>query len=174
MFRRLFARVLDYFLYFTIWMLIVFLVHQWMIGLSGQMWLYCFFLGFFIAPIVLMLVVEPFLLHLFGTTFGKWLYGVFVIYDRGGKIPLEKARLRTIKAVFLWHGDYRSKDIFRFIDMIDIVFSGKPLDWDYEADTSICFKSKKNWKLVLMIIVIIGLYLILKYFWEYILEVGMN
>lgn len=160
MFRRLFARILDYFLYFTVWVFIVLLVHQW-IGLSGQTWLGCFWIGFFIVPVILMLCLEPILLHLFGTTVGKWLFGIFVVYDRGGKIPIEKARCRTIRAVFLWHGDYRLKDAFRFIDMLEDAFVGGPMDWDYEADTSIVIKENKIWKIFLSFLVAIGLFLVL-------------
>ncbi len=160
MFRRLFARILDYVFYFTVWILMVLLGHQW-IGLSGQVWLYCSFVGFFIIPIVLMLLVEPILLHLFGTTLGKWLFGIFVVYDRGGKIPIEKAKTRTIRAVFLWHGDYRLKGFFRFIDMIDVAFYGETLDWDYEASTSIVVRERKIWKIILSFIVPVSLLMVL-------------
>ena len=160
MFRRLFARILDYVFYFTVWILTVLLVHQW-IGLSGQVWLYCFLIGFFIAPIVIMLLVEPILLHLFGTTFGKWLFGIFVVYDRGGKIPIEKAKTRTIRAVFLWHGDYRVKNFFRLIDMIDVAVCGGTLDWDYEASTSLVIRERKIWKIILSFIAPVSLFMIL-------------
>lgn len=160
MIRRLFARILDYFLYFTIWVLMVLLVHQW-IGLSGQVWFSCFFIGFFIAPIVFMLLVEPILLHLFGTTFGKWLFGIFIVYDRGGKIPIEKAKIRTIRAVLLWHGDYRFRSFFRFMDMLDVAFYGGTLDWDYEASTSLVMRERKIWKIVLSLVVMISLFMVL-------------
>lgn len=160
MFRRLLARILDYILYFTIWILMVLLVHQW-IGLSGQTWLRCILIGFFIVPVVFMLLVEPILLHLFGTTFGKWLFAIFVVYDRGGKIPIEKARRRTIRAVFLWHGDYRLKNIFRFVNMLEDAFFGGSMDWDYEADTSLVIKDRNIWKLLLSFLVAVGLFLIL-------------
>ena len=160
MFYRLFARVLDYLFYFMIWILIVLFVHQW-IGLSGQVWLYCFLVGFFIAPIVLMLLIEPILLHLFGTTFGKWLFGIFVISDRGGKIPLGKAKTRTIRAVCLWHGDYRLKGFFRLVDMVEVAYFGGPLDWDYESDTSVVVKDKKIWRIILSFVVTISLCMVL-------------
>ena len=160
MFRRLFARLLDYIFYFTIWILIVLFVHQW-IGLSGQVWFSCFVIGFFIAPIALMLLAEPFLLHLFGATFGKWLFGISVIYDRGGKIPIEKARIRTIRVMLLWHGDYRFRSFFRFMDMVEVTYYGGTLDWDYEASTSPVVRKIKNWKIILPFVVIISLFMVL-------------
>ena len=160
MFRRLFARVLDYIFYFTIWVFAILLIHQW-IGLSGQVWFSCFVIGFFIVPIVLMLFVEPILLHLFGTTFGKLLCGIFVVYDRGGKIPIEKARIRTIRAVLLWHGDYRFRGFFRLMDMLDVIFCGGTLDWDYEASTSLVMRERKIWKVILSFVVMISLFMVL-------------
>lgn len=160
MFCRLFARILDYLVYFTVWVLVVLLVHQW-IGLSGQTWFGCLVMGFFIVPVILMLCLEPILLHLFGTTVGKWLFGIFVVYDRGGRIPIEKARCRTIRAVSLWHGDYRLKGIFRFIEMVEDASVGGLMDWDYEADTSLVIKEKKIWKIAVAFLVIIGLCFVL-------------
>ena len=77
-FRRLFARVLDYLLYFMIWVLVLSFVSEWW-NLSEYTLAICYFVGFFLEPLIMALCIEPFLLHWFGTTFGKWLLE-FVCY----------------------------------------------------------------------------------------------
>ena len=42
--------------------------------------------------------------------------------------------------------------------MIDVACSLEPLDWDYEADTSIVMKNMKIWNIVLVFIVVCSLY----------------
>ena len=51
---------------------------------------------------VTMLVLEPLLLHLFGTTPGKWLMGLRVTDENGQRLPLAAAWRRTWRA--LWYG----------------------------------------------------------------------
>lgn len=55
-----------------------------------------------ILGMVTMLVLEPLLLHLFGTTPGKWLMGLRVTDENGQRLPLAAAWRRTWRA--LWYG----------------------------------------------------------------------
>lgn len=53
------------------------------------------------AAVVLMLVFEPIYLHYFGTTFGKWVFGLALKNDTGEKLSLQQAFNRT-KGVFIY------------------------------------------------------------------------
>ena len=55
-----------------------------------------------ILGMVTMLVLEPLLLRLFGTTPGKWLMGLRVTDENGQRLPLAAAWRRTWRA--LWYG----------------------------------------------------------------------
>ncbi len=53
------------------------------------------------AAVVLMLVFEPLYLHYFGTTFGKWVFGLALENDTGEKLSFQQAFSRT-KGVFIY------------------------------------------------------------------------
>ncbi len=132
--RRFAARFVDVQLYALIINIIYYLVLSPGIHLTLMN-------GWIINFIVLILIFlfEPFLLHKFGTTFGKWIFGIRVRHLVGHNLTLEEARRRTW-SVLLW-GYGLGIPIFGWIRIIKSLFdnsTGSGVPWDnggeYELD----------------------------------------
>ncbi|PKM51234.1 MAG: hypothetical protein CVV02_07705 [Firmicutes bacterium HGW-Firmicutes-7] len=88
--RRYFARTLDLAFYGLIWIAFSYLVLRWNQGA-----------GFIISlinayiSIGLMLVIEPLLLSTWGTTLGKWVFGLVIRNINGKKLTYRQAYQRT-------------------------------------------------------------------------------
>ncbi len=100
--RRVYARYLDSLLYMGVLM-----------GILRWAWPALFFanenhvetLGIFLSIIVhpiLMFIVEPFLLWIFGTTISKYAIGLRIRNEDGRKLTLKHAFTRTGKVLFYW------------------------------------------------------------------------
>lgn len=128
--RRFWARMLDWQIYSGIWTaLLSFLWPSSQLSENGLMTL----LGILIGNLI-MIALEPVLLHFFGTTPGKWVLGLRVVADGGGKLTLKQARERTTSV--LWHGLRWHIPIWelramwqRYRDVDD----GTPLYWEEES-----------------------------------------
>ena len=94
--RRFFARMIDLLLYDLTWMVILTSAGLCAAGNRGVT-----LLNDFLA-LLTMLLLEPLLLHLFGTTPGKWLMGLRVMDESGKTLPLAAAWRRTWRV--LWYG----------------------------------------------------------------------
>ena len=94
--RRFFARMIDLLLYDLTWMVILTSAGLCVAGNRGVT-----LLNDFLA-LLTMLLLEPLLLHLFGTTPGKWLMGLRVTDESGKTLPLAAAWRRTWRV--LWYG----------------------------------------------------------------------
>lgn len=93
--RRFLARMLDLLLYGLPWYLILQAVAE-------AQWQRKLVIPLLVMPWLLPLLathvqfrVEPWLLHLFGTTPGKWLLGLYVTDEQGGKLSVSDAKERT-------------------------------------------------------------------------------
>lgn len=142
-FLRIFARLFDYVLYATIWIILVFLWHR-VFGMTRNnlvVWTVCSY----IIALLLAFLLEPLLLHWFGTTPGKCLLGLRVNYDLGGPIPMDMAWARSWRAILGVH-DWKYHDIFQIINTYEAMAAGKPLDWDYVANTTPELKEEKAWR----------------------------
>jgi len=100
--RRVYARYLDSLLYMGLLM-----------GILRWAWPTLFFanenhvgtLGIFLSIIfhpILMFIVEPFLLWIFGTTISKYAIGLRIRNEDGRKLTLKHAFTRTGKVLFYW------------------------------------------------------------------------
>lgn len=92
--RRFFARSLDIFLCSLLWAALCTLVLRW--NPPSNLWTR---LLNSCAACGLMLLIEPLLLHLWGTTPGKAVFGISIRAASGEKLSLAQARTRTV-AVF--------------------------------------------------------------------------
>ena len=145
--RRLFARRFDLFFYSMVWILLgVLLLKQGPSTEAGSAW-YRF--GSFIA-ILMMLLVEPLFLSTWGTTPGKWLLGLSVRNNTGGKLTYGEGFYRTVQA--LWSGAGMFIPIFelfrgyqRYYDCIE----GKTLDWEWDSELQL--KDQKTWRIAAMV-----------------------
>ena len=91
--KRHFARVLDLFLYGAAADVLLNGVFGWHVSLLDHL-----------APLVLMLLTEPVLLHYFGATLGKALLGIRVTGEDGGHLPIREGWVRTLKVLFYGMG----------------------------------------------------------------------
>ena len=90
--RRYFARGFDISLYFLLWVAFAFLVLHWNVaGWNIRNGL---------ISVALMILIEPFLLRIFGTTPGKALLGIRIRDAQGEKLPLAQG-YRRVWLVFL-------------------------------------------------------------------------
>lgn len=93
--RRYFARQFDFALYGLLWSL----VSQWGLRLNiGGSYVMLKVLSTVVGA-VLMVVIEPFLLHFWGTTPGKWLFGMEIRTPNGEKLAIRTGFYRDRKSV---------------------------------------------------------------------------
>ena len=104
--QRFFARLLDGQIYRTLWMLLLPALGFNMLKNSrgGMLFLDLLTLG-------TMFLLEPLLLSRFGTTPGKWLFGLRVTSPDGRKLTYAEGRERT--AYLFWYGIRLNLPVFR-------------------------------------------------------------
>ena len=106
-----------------------------------------------ILGMVTMLVLEPPLLHLFGTTPGKWLMGLRVTDENGKTLPLAAAWMRTWRA--LWYGFGFSIPIYSIVRLYTswkAEQAEQPLEWEDGSELRAV-----PWKALLAATVLVGL-----------------
>lgn len=91
--RRFFARVLDDLLYTALWLAFLLLICN--VNPSYD-------LLNTLMSLLMMLFLEPLLLHLWGTTPGKWVMGLSVTDSDGGRLTYSAGLSRTLSA--MWYG----------------------------------------------------------------------
>ena len=152
-FLRIFARLFDYLLYATVWIVLVYACHR-IVGLSRND-----LVGGVIYAILIALpmafLMEPLFLHWFGATPGKLLLGLRVNYDLGGRIPMDMAWGRAWRAILGTH-DWKYIGIFQTINTYKAMAEGKPLDWDYMANTTLELKDNRLWRRIAFVAAIGG------------------
>lgn len=149
-FRRLMARSVDFAWLGVLWDgLLAGIFHISPFEQSGFMELLAL-----IAQIVLVLLLEPVFLHLFGTTPGKWILGLHIRDSEGGKLSLATARDRTKQV--LWRGEGLYLPIYQWFrlwksyrDCAEGIISS----WDYENSVSYTLKDRKGFRWFLLIFV---------------------
>lgn len=152
-FLRIFARLFDYLLYATVWIVLLYVCHR-IFGLTRNDLVagvgYAILIAFPMA-----FLLEPLLLHWFGATPGKLLLGLRVNYDLGGRIPMDMAWARSWRAILGVH-DWKYRDIFQTINTYKAMAEGKPLDWDYMANTTLELKDDRLWRRIAFVAAIGG------------------
>ena len=93
--RRFFARELDLLLCSALWAAFLALVCN--VGVRGHRGLFA--LLDLAVPLLMMLLIEPLLLHAWGTTPGKWVLGLSVAGPEGGRLRYEEGLSRTGKII---------------------------------------------------------------------------
>ncbi|MBE5950071.1 MAG: MerR family transcriptional regulator [Lachnospiraceae bacterium] len=156
-FRRLLARLFDYMIYMILWLLTVAVFHR-LGSFSETTLVMLVFIGLSgIGPWLLALLFETFLLHWFGTTPGKWLLGLSVMYDLGGRIPKDMAWKRTRHAVFAINEEFpiRHQEWYQTKQIYEQAEQGDPLLWDYLANTSLVLKDRARWRSIVYAILMV-------------------
>lgn len=128
--RRLFARCFDLYFCESLWFLI--LTGCFRVNIIA--WTERFGLLDFVVPPALMLLFEPLFLHFFAATPGKWILGLRVIDDGGGKLSFRAALSRTWTA--LWRGMgllLPIYDLVRLYKSYRAYEDGETLPWEYDS-----------------------------------------
>ena len=141
--RRLFARYFDLFLYSSLWIMLgTVLIGQAPSTQTAGAWNGLSSL----ISVGAMLLVEPLLLRVWGTTPGKWLLGLSVRSNTGSKLSYGEGLYRTAQA--LWHGAAFFIPIFslfrgyqRYYDCTE----GKTLAWEWDSELTL--KDEKPWRI---------------------------
>ncbi len=141
--RRFFARQLDYFLYSTLW--IGFLALACNVGVyrhrSGPMVLLDI-----AVPLLMMLLIEPLLLHVWGTTPGKWVLGLGVTDTEGGLLPYMDGLNRTGRVIVRGMGlRLPFVELVRFWKSYRACDDGKELPW--EEESQLVLRDEKPWRI---------------------------
>lgn len=94
---------------------------------------------------VLMLILEPVQLRLFGTTLGKWIFGIRVTDADGRRLSLSEGFWRT--AVVLWYGQGLNVpfvELWRLYKSYKTYENNEFLPWDDPSELTV--KDKKPWR----------------------------
>lgn len=142
--RRYFARWMDLLIYTVVWNVFLALV----LGVNVFMLMRsaggCILDN--IVTTLLMFLVEPVLLHLFGTTPGKWILGLRVTDNEGKRLSMEEARSRTWK--MLLYGMGLGIPIWNQIRLWKS-FRGcmeeETQEWEYHS--AVTLKDERGWRI---------------------------
>ncbi len=137
---RYFARMLDLGIYGTLWALLEKLVLRWYIGNGlGES------LVNIVFTMVLMLVLEPVLLSTWGTTPGKWLFGLRLRTQKGETLAYRDAFSRTVGLLKWGMGfDIPIYSLVCFYRSYKKCRAGETPAWDEELSYTV--KTYKPWR----------------------------
>lgn len=138
--RRYFARQLDFALYGILWSL----ASQWGLRLNiGGSYVMLNVLSIMVGAL-LMVVIEPFLLHFWGTTPGKWLFGMEIRTPSGEKLAIRTGFYRTWQVFTEGMGwDIPIWSWYRLYKSYQASTAGE-LPWDIDNDCHIVVHERKT------------------------------
>lgn len=158
--RRFFARSLDLAIYSLIWDLILMVVANVNTTRFGSRET----MMSTIVVMVLMLIIEPLFLWLFGTTPGKWILGLKVLHYEERRLTYGEAATRTW-GVLLWGMGLLvvpGFNLYRGWKSLNGCLEGDILPW--EPDSLLVLRDQKRWRIaawicarVLVFLVLVGL-----------------
>lgn len=153
--RRFFARMLDLLLYTALWGSFLELLS----GSSAIQNSTGSGLLNTVMSLLIMVLLEPLLLHLWGATPGKWIMGLSVTDSDGVRLSYSAGFSRTLSV--LWYGMGGYIPIYRLIRLwksYKACDEGSGLPW--EVETSLSLRTQKRWRAPVLacayIIVVLG------------------
>lgn len=153
--RRFFARMLDLLLYTALWGSFLELLS----GSSAIQNSTGSGLLNTVMSLLIMVLLEPLLLHLWGATPGKWIMGLSVTDSDGVHLSYSAGFSRTLSV--LWYGMGGYIPIYRLIRLwksYKACDEGSGLPW--EVETSLSLRTQKRWRAPVLacayIIVVLG------------------
>lgn len=139
--RRFFARMLDLLLYTALWGSFLELLS----GSSAIQNSTGSGLLNTVMSLLIMVLLEPLLLHLWGATPGKWIMGLSVTDSDGVRLSYSAGFSRTLSV--LWYGMGGYIPIYRLIRLwksYKACDEGSGLPW--EVETSLSLRTQKRWR----------------------------
>jgi len=128
--RRYFARSFDISVYSAIWWFMGFMVFRW--NMLGWAW------RNLIMSVLMMLVFEPILLRIFGTTPGKAIFGIRILEDSGRKLSIMGGFLRILGVFSRGYGFFIPiYSIYRLYKSYRMCSDECTTEWD-RAEGTIC------------------------------------
>ena len=124
---------------------------------AGLLLVWCVFLHHFfqrvssfwltVAVLVLLFLLEPVFLPLWGTTPGKWIMGISIRDEGGGKPSWSQAWLRTW-GVLRWGLGFSVPlyNLYRGYRSYRMEQAGERALWDDSAGTMVCFRDDRLWR----------------------------
>ncbi len=150
---RLFARTLDYDLYLLPLELLCLLVFRLNPNTTeGKVAsVVCIFIAY-----LTMVFVEPMLLHFFGTTPGKWIFGLHITNDDGTYLSYKEGRRRTWNVIRYGYGfGIPFYSLYRQWKSYKVCLSEEPCIWDdFPASRSYVIRDTKLWRVLVWFIVV--------------------
>lgn len=145
--RRFLARLLDETVYGLLWSAVLTLGFGVNLSTFSQKY------GFVdtIAVLLLTLLIEPVLLHLFGTTLGKWIFGLRLETEDGARPDYQTARART--AMVLWRGEGLNIPVYALVRNwkgFKACMDGEESSWDYENSLVYTYRDTAAWRFAVM------------------------
>lgn len=137
--RRFFARNLDLIVYSLLWVSFMSVVMNVNVTTRGQNLLTS------IMGILLMFLIEPVMLTCFGTTLGKWIFGLSVTDNDYRRLSYPDALARTWTVA--WHGMGLNIPIYGLVRQWNSYIAcdkGEALEW--EDESLITLQDKKLWR----------------------------
>lgn len=142
--KRYLARLLDMQLY----QLLVVLLWYGLLGYFYDEGMFLEILILQLACIIVMLFMEPIFLTYWGTTPGKWVFGIS-IRDRDGQLLSYKNALIRVGMV-IWKGLGGNIPVYRCYTLNRChseCMDGEAMEWDIYLDTEYQIQEKKLWKI---------------------------
>ncbi len=138
--RRFFARGLDGVFYNLIaFIILIFLFNINLINFELEFKIVIYFVG-----VIFLFIFEPIFLSVFGTTFGKFFFGIFVRDNNGNKLSYKDARERMLSVFIKGNGlNIFPFILFRNYKSYQSYSKGEKLDW--EINSKIYLKTEKLW-----------------------------
>lgn len=128
-FVRYFARLVDQ----SIYMLLINLVFRLLLG-TNPMYNYNIQAAWAVLIYIVMLAIEPLLLHCFATTPGKLIFGIRITAPDGNKLSLSQAYLRSFRLLRFGLGFIIPfYNIFRIVKSFADCKQGRILPWDFNT-----------------------------------------
>ena len=145
--RRYIAKQFDMFFYTVLWVLVLYQFGVYMWKCSGAVIIF----HIFIVPVIMMHLLEPAFLALFGTTPGKAILGLHITNNTGQKLTWSEGFVRVLERSIRGNGVWPPVNaLYAQYQCFKACEEGETLEWEY--DSRITLRGEETWRSVSMAI----------------------
>lgn len=108
------------------------------------------------AGFALLLLLEPLLLHFFGTTLGKWLLGIYVTDEEERRLSYGDAVERTWTVI--WEGQAMNLPVVSWYFLYknyNLCEEGEPLPWEWDSEVSYRDDKMRRWLVYFLVDIVL-------------------